>query len=63
MNGLADSPLRNLGWVVGFVMAVWWPCRPWPTCTPAGASATPSTWSCSRSNTVGYREVRPIDTR
>jgi voltage-gated potassium channel len=61
MKGLADSPLRNLGWVVAFVAAV---------VVLAIAAYMHAGWSFGDAlymvlltvYTVGYREVRPIDT-
>ncbi len=61
MKGLAESPLRNLAWVIGFVLAV------------VAASTTAymhAGWSFGDAvymvlltvYTVGYGEVRPIDT-
>lgn len=61
MKGLADSPLRNLSWVVAFVAAV---------VALATAAYMRAGWSFGDAlymvlltvYTVGYREVRPIDT-
>ena len=61
MKGLADSPLRNLGWVVAFVAAV---------VVLAIIAYMHAGWSFGDAlymvlltvYTVGYREVRPIDT-
>src|ERR1700761_5287247 len=61
MKGLADSPLRNLGWVVAFVGAV---------VIAATLAYMHAGWSFSDAvymvlltvYTVGYREVRAIDT-
>ena len=61
MKGLADSPLRNLSWVVGFVAAV---------VVLATVAYMHAGWSFGDAiymvlltvYTVGYGEVRPIDT-
>jgi voltage-gated potassium channel len=61
MKGLAESPLRNLGWVVAFVVAV---------VILATLAYMHAGWSFSDAiymvlltvYTVGYGEVRPIDT-
>ena len=61
MKGLADAPLRNLSWVVGFVAAV---------VALATAAYMHAGWSFGDAiymvlltvYTVGYGEVRPIDT-
>lgn len=61
MKGLAASPLRNLGWVVTFVVAV---------VVVATLAYMHAGWSFGDAiymvlltvYTVGYREVRPIDT-
>jgi voltage-gated potassium channel len=61
MKGWADSPLRNLGWVVAFVVAV---------VILATAAYMHAGWSFGDAlymvlltvYTVGYGEVRPIDT-
>jgi voltage-gated potassium channel len=61
MKGLADSPLRNLGWVVAFVVVV---------VIAATIAYMHAGWSFGDAiymvlltvYTVGYREVRPIDT-
>lgn len=61
MKGLAESPLRNLSWVVAFVAAV---------VVVATLAYMRAGWSFGDAiymvlltvYTVGYREVRPIDT-
>lgn len=61
MKGLADSPLRNLGWVVAFVVAV---------VIASTLAYMHAGWSFAEAiymvlltvYTVGYGEVRPIDT-
>ncbi|MGZ3275364.1 MAG: potassium channel family protein [Caulobacteraceae bacterium] len=61
MKGLADSPLRNLGWVVAFVVAV--VIASTLAYMHAGWSFADAVYMVLLTvYTVGYGEVRPIDT-